>query len=593
MDQRPVRSRQTQATLWRIMGFVRPHKIQVAMWLVAMISSSVIAVIPNWILRILLDQALPGREYRLWGELAALVLCARILYVGTKAFQARMGGWVTTRITADIRRTMSKKLATMAPELVGRFQPATLTARIVDGASHLDTFLSTALQAIGQGVLMVFVAILLFALDAKLALLAVLAIVPSVLSSMLVFRMTRKWWRKSWRAGMHLRLDVAEYVQHTRIHQFFLGPSAVSLRLSDRVSEAFVAARLAATKGPVYTAIVTGVATSMIPILWFIAVLQVMGGETRLSVIVVFMAYVAQLYTPINSLGVSLQQAAGSLVSGMDLFALHDLLESASREESEHKQLSSYGRQALDQSRIAVKAEGLSYSYLPNRALLHGVSFEVHQGEWAAIVGETGVGKTTLGHLVAGLLTPQAGTIRIYGYNMGDVDGYNRPFLVGYVPQEAGLIQGTVAENIALGLPDSTPTAIVWAAKIAQAHDFIVDLPDAYDSQLGMDGAGLSGGQRQRIAIARALVRCPKLLVLDEASAGLDYETESRLLGNLRAELPSTAVILITHRLTTIANASQVLVMRHGTIQESGSYDDLIRSDGLLSELVASAAVAT
>jgi ATP-binding cassette subfamily B protein len=482
---------------------------------------------------------------------------------------------------------MMAALAAMPAELAGSFQPATLTSRIVDGASQLDAFLFNALQALAQGIFMVMIGTLLFELDRSLAWIAVLAIIPSTVVSMTVFQSTRKWWQKTWRTTMTLRSEVAEFTQHRDVMQFFVGSQQVRDRLWKRVEDTFGATWKAATKGPVYFAIINAVVGSVVPLLWFIAALQVMDGQVRLAVVVVFMAYVAQLYTPITSLGMSLQQASRSLVAGMDLFALQDLLDRPSTDSvpRDHR-----GPPSVLPPAVAVR--NMSYSYVAARPLLREVNFEVRPGEWTAIVGATGAGKTTLGRVIVGILTPQEGTVEVYGDLVSNIPASQRASVIGYVPQEPGLIQGTVADNITLGWTDVSREHVIAAAEVAQAHQFIRDLTDAYDTRLGTLGTGLSGGQRQRLAIARAVLRGPRLLVLDEATASLDSNTESRLLDNLKAHLTTTTLLLITHRLSTISMADQVIVMDGGAICERGSFDDLMLGKGILSRLVETASVA-
>ena len=196
------------------------------------------------------------------------------------------------------------------------------------------------------------------------------------------------------------------------------------------------------------------------------------------------------------------------------------------------------------------------------------------------IVGESGSGKSTLMKLLSRLYSPSNGKIKIDGYDIDKVELYSLRRQIGIVPQEPILFSGTVLENIALTQSDATNDDIVRAAKLAEAHDFIMNLPNGYSTDVGERGSSLSGGQRQRIAIARTLLNKPKILILDEATSALDYNTERKVCNNLIKNLNNNTVFFITHRLATIKNADLILVMHQGKLDESGTHSNLIGRKG-------------
>ena len=201
-------------------------------------------------------------------------------------------------------------------------------------------------------------------------------------------------------------------------------------------------------------------------------------------------------------------------------------------------------------------------------------------GTFVGIVGQSGSGKSTLMKLLPRLYAPQSGRLLIDGYDIDKVELYSLRRQIGIVPQDPLLFAGSVSENIALTDPDSSSDAIVRAARIAMAHDFVMELPSGYSTNVGERGGALSGGQRQRLAIARTLLSNPKLLVLDEATSALDYETEKIVCDNLRHELSGCTVFFITHRLNTIRNADRIILMHQGLIAESGTHDELMALRG-------------
>jgi ATP-binding cassette, subfamily B, bacterial HlyB/CyaB len=229
----------------------------------------------------------------------------------------------------------------------------------------------------------------------------------------------------------------------------------------------------------------------------------------------------------------------------------------------------------------AVRYEDVNFRFNPNGSLqLNSVSLEVPAGKFVGVVGTSGAGKSTLTKLLSRLYEPEAGRILIDEYDIGKVELYSLRRQIGVVLQDTLLFDGTVQQNIALTNPDATPDEIITAARTACAHDFIMQLPQGYESRVGERGASLSGGQRQRIAIARTVLQKPQLLILDEATSALDYNTERQVCLNLADEFRGRTVFFITHRLATIRNADLILVMDSGRVAEQGTHGELMAIEG-------------
>jgi ATP-binding cassette subfamily B protein len=228
-----------------------------------------------------------------------------------------------------------------------------------------------------------------------------------------------------------------------------------------------------------------------------------------------------------------------------------------------------------------VSFENLSFAFSKGSPpVLKDVDLHVKAGTFVGIVGQSGSGKSTLMKLLPRLYAPDQGRILIDGYDIDKVELYSLRRQIGIVPQDPLLFSGSVSENIALTQPDVGADTIVTAAKIACAHDFIMELPSGYSTPVGERGASLSGGQRQRIAIARTLLANPKLLVMDEATSALDYETERKVCDNLIQALHDCSVFFITHRLSTVRRADRIVVMHQGAIVEQGTHDALMEKRG-------------
>ena len=225
--------------------------------------------------------------------------------------------------------------------------------------------------------------------------------------------------------------------------------------------------------------------------------------------------------------------------------------------------------------------ENVSFQFNPcTPEVLSHIDLHVSPGTFVGVVGQSGSGKSTLMKLLPRLYAPTQGRILVDRYDIDKVELYSLRRQIGIVPQDPLLFSGTISENISLTNPDASSDSIVSAARIAVAHDFIMELPSGYSTTVGERGASLSGGQRQRIAIARTLLSNPKLLVMDEATSALDYDTERRVCDNLRETMQECTVFFITHRLTTIRRADMIVMMHDGAIVETGTHDELMQLKG-------------
>ena len=229
----------------------------------------------------------------------------------------------------------------------------------------------------------------------------------------------------------------------------------------------------------------------------------------------------------------------------------------------------------------AVSFQSVDFKFKEGAPLVvKNVSFDIDPGAFVGIVGSSGSGKSTIMKLLPRLYQPEEGRILLDGYDISKLELGSVRRQIGIVPQDSLLFDGSVKENIILTCPDATPEEITNAAKVACAHDFIMELPQGYGTRVGERGSGLSGGQRQRIAIARAVLQNPRLLILDEATSALDYITERQVCLNLKKAFEGSTVFFITHRLSTIRSSDQILMMDKGSLVEMGTHTDLMQKRG-------------
>ncbi len=313
-----------------------------------------------------------------------------------------------------------------------------------------------------------------------------------------------------------------------------------------------------------------------ITLLMWLAAARVVDGSMTLGDLVLVNAFLLQLYMPLHFLGFVYREIRHSLADMEKMFRILD----------EHREVADApGAQALCSGSATVHFEGVSFAYNPDRQILHEVSFEVPAGHTVAVVGASGAGKSTLSRLLFRFYDVNGGAIRINGQDIRNVTQSSLRAAIGIVPQDTVLFNDTIYYNIAYGRPTASREEIIAAAQAAHIHHFVESLPQGYDSMVGERGLKLSGGEKQRVAIARAILKNPAILIFDEATSALDSKSEKAIQAELAQIAQNRTTLVIAHRLSTVVDADQILVLEHGRVVERGTHRDLLALDAHYAQL--------
>ena len=562
--------------LWRVYGYLRPYWKQTLIAYASLFAilglNTMIPQFLGWII----DTGVKGNQPQVLTWSVLVLLGLTVLKGVLNYYQGTMSEVASQNVAFDLRNEIQKKLTSLSFSFHDQSEAGELLSRVVQDVERIRFLTGRATVRILEGALLLVVtAIVMLVMDYRLALL-VLATMPLLVYRALYFgsrfrplsQLVQKQLAVLTTAvEQNLRgtREVKAYVQEDAEIERFGRENARWFDLSAR------SAQMQAVNLPLLFLIAN---------LGYVAIIlyggrQVIQGQITIGEIIAFITYVGQLIEPVRRLGMIIPAVA---IAGSAAERIFDILDTVSEVRDEP------GAVPIGQIQGRVEFEHVSFSY-GRKKVLNDINFRVEAGQTIALLGSTGSGKSTIISLVPRFYDPSEGRVLVDGTDVRKVTLHSLRSQIGIVMQDTTLFAGTIRENITFGNEQASEEEIIRAARAAQAHEFIIQSAQGYDTRVGERGVTLSGGQRQRLAIARALLMDPRILILDDATASVDAETEHLIQLAFQNLVRGRTTFVIAHRLSTVRNADQIIVMDKGRIQAMGTHETLLTSSRLYVEI--------
>ena len=508
-----------------------------------------------------------------------LMVAVALVATFTGAYAAKMAAYAGQGLGANLRRAEFEKISSFSFADIDRFSSSSLITRMTNDVTNIQNVAMMVLRILVRSLVQLIGSVALTLMISPRLALVVVVILPLMIVGMLILmKVCMPLFEKMQQAIDHLNETVQENLIGVRVVKSYVRED----RERDKFKEAndgFTSAALRAlltmvTMQPLMTICMAGTTVAVL----YNGGRQVLGGQLDIAYLQTVVGYIMQILMSVMMVGMALVQYSRAQASTRRVFEVLDA-ESAIKDGSVTDLPAPRGRVEFRDVSFRYQTEGAGED------VLHGINLDIHPGEFVAIVGGTGVGKSSLVNLIPRFYDTHRGTVLVDGLDVRDypLDGLRGR--IGMVLQNNVLFSGTIRENLLWGNENATEEDIVQAAKDAQAYDFIMSFPDGFDTCLDQGGVNVSGGQKQRLCIARAMVRKPAVLILDDSTSAVDSATEGRIRESFRTNLKDTTVIIIAQRISSVQYADKIVVLDEGSVADVGTHDELMKTSKIYKEI--------
>lgn len=552
----------------RLAAFLKPHWRRMTAAFVLMLASSALTLAAPYLVKVAIDRHIAHKDTAALGGIALLLAGTFVAHYGVTAGQRYLLSWVGQRVLATLRSRLFRHLQKLHLGYHDTHFAGTTISRVINDVAAINELLTQGLiTLVGDVLLLAGIVTVMVSMSPRLAALTFSVLPLMVVATLLFARKARVAFRQTRSRVAAVVGDLAQNLAGMRVIQAFTREDTSQDRFDDvnRANrEAHVAAMSLSFVFLPTVEFLSMLATAIV--LWF-GGRAVAHDELTLGVIVAFLSYVSRFFQPVRELSQLYTTMQSAMAGGERVLGLLDTRPEVADAPNARSMPPIEGR---------IEFRDVSFAYRPETTVLHSVNLSVEPGLTVALVGPTGAGKTSVVNLLARFYDPIQGAVLIDGIDLREVDQHSLRSQMGLVPQDPFVFPGTVADNIRFGRPGASAAQVENAARLGNAHEFIVRLPKGYDTEILESGVNLSIGQRQLLCIARAVLIDARILILDEATSSVDTVTEVLIQEALQRLLSGRTAVVIAHRLSTVRNADMICVIQDGRIVEQGRHEELL-----------------